>query len=147
VSNDASAPERATERALTWLLWATWCVGPASYGAAFVYCWALPELCDDPPNVLLACVLMITHLAAGGMTLLLACHRSQWRAAEFWLLIVYWFGIGGWVLPALWMEAGSRAIDPTFPWLCTRISAVVAVLMPVAGLASRFRTRRRARTS
>lgn len=134
---------RVDKRLSAGLLWAAWLVGPASYGAAFVYCWAYPEFCDDPPNLLLACVMVLTHLVAGAMSVaLLLLRGAHWRAVEFWLLLVYWVGIGGWVLPGFW-EA-TRAIDPTIPWLCTRISAVAAVLIPVAGLARFLLIRRRA---
>jgi hypothetical protein len=126
------------------LFWAAWLVGPATYGAAFVYCWAYPEFCDDPPNVLLAFVLVLTHLAAGAMSVaLLFLRGAHWRAIEFWLLLVYWIGIGGWVLPAF--SAATRTIDPSIPWLCTRISAVAVVLIPLLGLARSLLTRRHVR--
>ena len=126
------------------LVWAAWFAGPATYGAAFVYCWAYPEFCDDPPNLLLAFVLVLTHLAAGAMSCALLFLRGpHWRAIEFWLLLIYWIGIGGWVLPAF--SAATRTIDPSIPWLCTRISAAAVVLVPVVGLARLLLTRRRVR--
>ena len=124
------------------MVWVAWGAGPLSYGAVFVYCWAYPERCNDPPNLPLACVLVLTHLIAGAASGLLLIQRGpHWREPEFWLLLIYWTGIGGWVLPAFW-EA-TRAIDPTIPWLCMRISAAVVVLIPVVGLARRLFVRRR----
>ena len=126
------------------LFWAAWLVGPATYGAAFVYCWARPEFCDDPPNVLLAFVLVLMHLAAGAMSVaLLFLRGAHWRSIEFWLLMVYWIGIGVWVLPAF--SASTRTIDPAIPWLFTRISAAAVLLIPVVGLARNLLTRRHVR--
>jgi hypothetical protein len=93
---------------------------------------------DPGPDLCLAFIMIVTHLAAGMCTLLLLVQRgSHWRAAEFWLLLVYWSGIAGWILPAFWLSADRSAIDPTIPWLCSRISVVSVVLMPVVGLARR----------
>ena len=59
--------------------WATWAIGPASYGLAYAYCLARPAMCDA--NLMLACVMVLTHSVAGLMTVLLlggsGAHRGR----------------------------------------------------------------------
>ena len=133
------------QRLPPWFFWATWLIGPANYAMALAYCLTWPEMCDDPPNMLLAFQMVITHLIAGGMTIALVVDAGPHRfTAEFWLLTLYWGGIAGWVIiPFLFMGAPSVEMDPTFPFVCTRVSAVVAVLIPLFGLARWVFRRRR----
>ena len=135
-----SEPIRAVS---SWLLWWTWLVGPASYGLAYFMYVIAPEsfygTSDPGPDGLLALVMVLTHLVAGVCTLMLIAMPEHWRAPEFWMLLVYWAGIAGWLMPAF-LVTDSRAIDPTFPWVCTRVSAVAVVLMPAVGLARRLLT-------
>ena len=140
VENAASEPPRRLVSAR--LLWVTWLFGPASYGLAFVCYVIAPEwfygYSDPGPDLLLAAIMVMTHLVALTCTVLLLLARGpHWRAAEFWVLLIYWAGIAGWILPAFWLSAGGCAIDPTIPWLCTRVNLVAVVLMPCVGLARR----------
>ena len=86
---------------------------------------------------MLACQMVVTHLIAGGMTVALVVAEGPHRfSTEFWLLVLYWAGIAGWLLvPILVLGLSSVEMDPTFPGLCTRVSGVVAVLIPLFGLA------------
>lgn len=43
----------------------------------------------------------------------------------------------GWIMAAFWLSSDRSAIDPTIPWLCSRVGVAVVVLMPVVGLARR----------
>ncbi len=141
-----AASDGSRRSALAQLLWVTWLIGPASYVLAFVLYVVAPEIyygAPDPgPDPLLACIMMLTHLVAATCTALLLIARGpHWRSPEFWILIVYWVGIAGWIMPAFWLTDVPGAIDPTFPWFCSRVSAAAAVLMPVVGLARRIRVR------
>ncbi len=141
-----AASDGPRRSALARLLWMTWLIGPASYGIAFFLYVVAPEIYygtpDPGPDLLLACIMMLTHLAAATCTFLLLIARGpHWRSVEFWILLVYWGGIAGWLMPALWVTDGPGTIDPTLPWFCTRLSVVAVVLMPVMGLARRIKYR------
>lgn len=117
-----------------WSLWATWLVGPASYGAALVYCMTYPDRCNDPPNLMLACVMVLTHIVALLMTAFLVFVPGQRRTPEFWGLVLYWAGIAGWILPVIPLMAGVD-IDPRLPGYSVLAAAVAVVLMPLLGVA------------
>lgn len=146
----------AQERSLSkrafpnWWIWAIWLAGPVSYGLAFIIYVVIPELyygsSDPGPDLGLGCLMVLTHGAAGVGTLPLLFTRGQhWRRPEFWLLVIYWVGIAGWLSPALLAVTLDAAISPTLPWCCTRVSLVAVVLMPLVGvvrwLAGRARRR------
>ncbi len=124
----------------TLLLWTTWLVGPASFGLAFVGYVLLPEFfygySDPGPDLLLALVMVTTHSVAGACTIALVLKRGPHRRTpEFWLIILYWAGIAGWIVPGVFVAATKTMIDPTLPRMCTGVSAAVVVIMPVVGLA------------
>ena len=143
-----SAREMPRRAVPAWLLWGTWVVGPASFGLAFVCYVVAPELyyghADPPPDPSLGCMMVMTHIVAGTCTVVMLLMRGpHWRAAEFWVLLLYWSGIAGWILPGVWAIAASRTMDPAIPWLCMKVSAAAVVLMPAAGLARRLMVRNR----
>ena len=143
----ADAPSDDPRRsALARLIWVTWLIGPASYGLAFVIYVVAPEIYygdpDPGPDLLLACIMMLTHLAAATCTILLLIARGpHWRSPEFWVLLVYWLGIAGFIMPVFWLTDVPGAIDPTVPWFFSRVSVAAVVLMPVVGLARRIKVR------
>lgn len=124
------------------LVWATWLIGPGSYGLAFFCYFVVPEWVyghsDPGPDLRLACCLPITHLAAGGCTALLALapgpHR---RRAEFRVLLLYWAGLAVWILPAFLGDEVRETVASTLPWLGSRVAVVAALLMPLVALARR----------
>ncbi len=125
-----------------WLFWIVWGIGPASYGASWVFCIAHPELCNDPPNLLLALMLVLTHLIAGFVTIWLVLLRGPYRnTVEFWMLMLYWAGIAGFIsFPGLEV-AFPGSIDPAYPAVSMRVSAVVVFLIPAFGIGRFVRAR------
>jgi hypothetical protein len=111
-------------------LWAAWCTGPATFGAAFVTCLVRPGICSDPPNLRMGCWLVVSHLVAGAMSLgLLFFGRAAWRLLETKLLLAYWLGLGCWLLPVF-----LREVLPTpalLSWVGVTVSAAVTAAMPL----------------
>lgn len=91
-------------------------------------------MCDGDAG--LACLMVVTHLIAGALTVgLVFAPGSHRRTAEFWLLLIYWAGIAGWVvIPGIFVGVFSVAIAPALPWACTRVSGVAAILIPLLSL-------------
>src|SRR5262245_4897636 len=80
-------------------LWIAWLLGPGSFIAAYLYCSSPPKRCTGPPDLGIACMLTITHLAASLITLVLTVNRGgHRRAPEIWILIAYWVAIGAWLI-------------------------------------------------
>jgi len=115
-------------RPATWPLWATWLVGPASFGAAFLYCATFTDRSIDRTSLLLACGLVVTHVAAGLMTIALAFVPGLRSAAEFWALMMYWAGVA--CLLAIPIISG---FDPplAIPVTGVQVAAGAASLMPL----------------
>lgn len=125
---DSNRSSRTRRRLPSWAFWVVWVVGPASYGLAFAYCSAYPELCNDPPNLLIGCCLILTHLlAALGTVALIVLRGLHRRHAEFLLLLFYWAGIAGWIF-------GSSFLTPQYIVFCVRASAALVVVIPLVGL-------------
>ena len=81
--------------AATWLVWfAT----PGSFAAVSITCWFNPGICTDPPNLLFACFLVVTHgFGALATIALLFVPGPQLRMFEFWTLFAYGAAIAGWL--------------------------------------------------
>ena len=107
--------------------WAVWLITPGSFAAVSITCWFVPDLCTDPPNLLFACVLVMTHVLGGFATVVLSIapgpHR---RHLEFWSLFVYGVFIIGWFLIGM----GSYAAYWAFVWgaNATTLAVVLTVL-------------------
>ena len=121
-------------------IWLTWLVGPASFGTSFWLCKARPELCNDPPNMLLGLLLMATHLGAGGATLAMLLTGGRYRRVpEFWLLCAYWIPLTGFLLLAFLRGASEdrgKSLDGLMHACMVATVAFVAAL-PLAAIARR----------
>lgn len=122
-----------------------WAIGPATYACAFAYCSAWPEMCSDPPNLQLGCLLAFTHAVAGLMTVPLVFRRgSHQRQTIFWLIVTYWSGIAAWLALPLGMllvlgeDPETQRIASAVGLAGTRIAAAAAVLAPLTELVSRW---------
>lgn len=123
------------------LIWVIWLLGPASYGTVLVVGfwdrWFRLGDADPGPDLRTGCLLLWAHLVAGGgMVGLLLTRGPHWRAAEFWVLLLYWLGLAAWVLPAL-LSSPDHAVDPRFAWICMWVCAGAAALMPAVWVGKR----------
>ena len=124
----------------TWLLWV---LGPATFGVSFVLCSIWPDICCDPPNLLLAVLLIATHAPALVASLVLLVKPAYRRLPEFWLLIGNWICLAGWLVPGL-----AAAQEADWAWgreaafWSARCAAVMVASLPVAGCIRLARARR-----
>jgi hypothetical protein len=123
----------------TWI-WLAWLLGPGGFLAAFLYRGSLPESRGDLPDMRVACALMVTHIAAGMLTLVLSfrsgAHR---RTREFWILVAYWGAWAAMFLLFWFAESVARWVGFTV--------VLIAIGFPVASISGMItRDLRRSRT-
>ncbi|MCR9244686.1 MAG: hypothetical protein NXI31_06625 [bacterium] len=119
-------------------LWWAWVIGPGSFGLALVYGWLMKAF-TDPPDLRLACVLVVSQIIAAVMTFTLAMDSGQRRKPEFWLLIAYWLSFVS--LFAVVLACGSEA--PNLSRVCLITTSATIVLPPIVRF---FRAKRRSRS-
>ena len=110
-------------------IWLAWLLEPGGFVAAFLYCSNPPGRCGDPPDMRVACSLIVTHIAAGIVTLVLSLpSRSYRRTREFWILVAYWAAL------AAMFTLASFAVTESVARFIGYAAVVIGIAFPVASL-------------
>lgn len=129
---------RESELARTGYIVSACLLGPVAYLAVFLYCWADPGFCSDPPNPCLGSILIAGHVASGLLTAAVMVRRSIPRVTAG-LFVTYWatvvvfviagcvassLGIPMWVAQAFHIALAGLAAGITVSVLVTALQAL-----------------------
>ncbi len=113
-------------------------VGPLTLGASYIFCrFVNPGLCTDPPNILIGCCLIFTHILSGiGTLAYLLMGRSAFRRLECYTLLGYWGSLAGLFGMDFFLKNGPWEV---FVWSILFFAAATPVLAALRMLCRLFR--------